>query len=97
MAYTTTEISDRLHKARLIAERTYRMRWERANAASIKAGLGGIGCQLHNCFVGERWRGIDYHYARLAKRLLDTAHEPNRIIDRYYARMIADWRAGGCK
>lgn len=96
MAYTTKQISEQLHKARVISERTYRMRWERANAASIKAGLGGIGCQLHNCFVGEPWREVDYHYARLARHLLATAHQGSGIIQRYYSRMIADWRAAGC-
>lgn len=93
MTYTNKQISEKLTQARMIAERTYTMRWKRANDAAIKAHLGGIGCQLHNCFVGERWREVDYRYARLARHLLDTAHEPSRIIDRFYHRMIEEQRA----
>lgn len=98
--YTTAQISEQLRKAQAIAERVRMMRWRRANAASIKANLGGLGCQLHNSLValhyGEPWREVDYHYARLANHLLETSFEPSRIIDRYYSRMIRDWRAAGC-
>lgn len=97
MAYTNSEICEKLCAARAIADRIRAMRYKRATAASVAAGLGEIGCQLHNCLVsadyGRPWREIDYHYARKAKWLLDTSFEPSRIIDRFYSRIVREQRA----
>lgn len=86
--YSHAEIVERLHKAHAIADRVRASIMRRANQASRDAGLGDIGCQLHNCFIGEPWREVNYSKARLAKRLIAKSWEPSRIIDAYYRRMI---------
>lgn len=100
MTITTRDISDRLSTARAIANRIHAMRHRRINEACRLAGLGSMGCQLHNSLVslhyGQPWREVDYHYARKAKWLCDTQFKSSAIIDRYYKRMIEEWRAGGC-
>jgi hypothetical protein len=97
----TAVISDKLSAARAIADRIHVLRHRRINEACRLAGLGSMGCQLHNSLVslhyGQPWREVDYHYARKADWLVRTSYEPSRIIDRFYARLIAEWRASGCQ
>ena len=72
------------------AERYARMVRDRAEKHSRLAGLGNLGCQLHNSLVsrdyGKPWRGVDYHHARKAQWLLRKQHDAHRLLDKLYRR-----------
>lgn len=96
MPYTNQQISEQLHKAYMIRERIHAMRHRRIDEACRLAGLGSMGCQLHNSLVslhyGKPWREVDYSYARKADWLCRTQFKASEIIDRYYHRMVAESR-----
>jgi len=77
--YTNQQISDQLRKAYDIRQRIDRMQHRRINEACKLAGLGSMGCQLHNSLVSlhEASEIIDRYDGdadQVARDLVDAAN-----------------------
>lgn len=99
MAYTTQQITEKLQAARAISDRVHAMRRYRINKLCRLAGIGDYnGCSVYNAMNayndGRPWREVNYSYLRQAIRL--DRMNLLEIRDRFYARMIREWRAAGC-
>ena len=85
-------------RAKASAERIRQSRSRRAKEACTLAGLDSsiIGIHVHNALCGLRqgrpWKGIDYHYARKARWLMDREWDGYRILERYCAKRDAENR-----
>ena len=78
-------------RMRAIARQSQTSRLARLNQLCRQAGLGSYnGCVLHNCFIGNPWREVDYSIARQARRLERQLFEASHIADRWHARTFPE-------
>lgn len=78
-------------RMRQMARNSQMSRVARLNKLCREAGLGSFnGCVLHNCFIGNPWREVDYSKAREARRLERQLFEASRIVDRWHARTFPE-------
>lgn len=91
MTHTEWKLRYRLYRS--IADSIYVSRIERAREACRLAGLDPnlLGIHPHNAMCaytqGQSWQDVNYHYVRLCLRMLKSATEGHRIVDRWLNRV----------
>ncbi len=98
-AMTHEQWKQRITRLHEIAARIDRYRTERAWALAATVGIGRCGCSLHNASiadVGKGWGAGNSHepdgrrvvkVARAATRIMDSAFEGYRIVERWDRRV----------
>lgn len=66
---------------------------KRAHKVAKEAGIDSLalGIHPHNAMVaysqGKPWKGVDYSKVRLCLKLMKKAHEPSKLVDKWYMRV----------